>query len=467
MHHRLMHDTQLVMKKYLPIAILISAFFIFKLGSFGVRLSDTNIYFYTGYKLLQGDVLYRDIFFTNFPFLPYLSAFYFWLSAGNINLFFFTPILEVSATAIVLYLISKKKTKGAFLALLASGIYLFSFIILSTSDHQTGVFFASFVSILSYYFYLNKRYALSGVFLALALLTKVYFLPILLTYLVVFATEKKWREVLRFFIGLTITSLIVLLPTFLFAFPDFIKNVFEYSLTRSQGIGKNGIFWFFITHDFLLFVLLLFSLFNFKSNKFLGLLSLFGIAFLILYQDVYYLYLNFLIPFLALSFVDLYLVIQKNFNLQKAIIFTILVPLLLYSVISYTTGFRNLQKINNLSEITKAIKKENPKVLYGVNDIAPVLSYESEVPLLNGIIDTNANIYRKGILNSREMTNDAISQKALLVTHGLSYPEQGVEESVTDEIFDEEQVKKSCKLVKSFPIKMEGPQNRLNLLRCY
>ncbi len=455
------------MKKYLPIVIVLVFLILYKSGNLGVRLSDTNIYFYTGYQLLQGKILYKDIFFTNFPLLPYLSSLYFLLTGGSINLFFLTPIIEICTVGFLIYFIVYKQHKSAYLAFLTSILYLFSFIVLSTSDHQTGVFFASIVSLTSYYFYLNKRYVISGAFLALALLTKAYFLPILLTFLTMIVIKKNWKELLNFLIGAGMAGIIVMLPSLIFAFPDFIKDVFQYSLTRSQGIGKSNIAWFFITHDFLLFVLMIFSIVNLKKNKFLGLMSIFGIVFFLLYQDIYYLYLNFMVPFLVLSFPGFYNSVQKNFNLQKAIIPTILIPFLLYNFIIYNSNFRNLQKLSEVEKIVEAIKKENPKALYGVNDITPLLSYKSGVPLLNGVIDTNANIYRKGILNAQEMTKDAISQKALLVTHGLNYPEQGVEESVTDEIFDTKQVKKSCKLVKSFPVQMEGPQNRLNLLRCY
>jgi uncharacterized membrane protein len=455
------------LKIYIPIALLILTFIIIKSASFGVRLSDTNIYFFTGYKLLEGQVLYRDIFFTNFPLLPYLSSIYFLLTGGSLSLFFLTPVIEVSAVSFLIYLIAKEKTGNTYLSITSSVLYLFSFIILSTSDHQTGVFFASLAAVLSYYCYLHKKYLVSGVFIALTLLTKVYFLPVLLALLTIFIIDRKWKQTLRFLIGAGITGIIIMLPTLLFALPDFINNVFMYSLTRSQGIEKSGIFWFFITHDFILFVLLLFNLFNIKTNRFFGLVSLFGILFVFFYKDVYYLYLNFLIPFLALSFPEFYKIVHKNFSLQKAILPTIIVPFVFYSLITYVNGFQDLQKLNNLSEITNAIKNENPKVLYGVNDIAPVLSYTSGVPLLNNIIDTNSNIYRKGILNAKKLTSDAITQKGMIIAHGLSYPEYGVEEAVVDEIFDKEQIKKSCKLVKSFTIKMEGPENRLNLLRCY
>lgn len=381
-------------------------------------------------------------------------------------MFFLTPVIEVCAVAFLIYKITYKNNKDIFLSLTSSTLYLFSFIILSTSDHQSGVFIASLFAVLSYYFYQNKKYLLTGVFIALTLLTKVYFIPILFSYVALFIFEKRFKSLQRFLIGGIITSLVILLPTLILAFPDFIKDVFIYSLTRSQGVEKNAIAWFFITHDFAFFVLLIFSLFTIKKNKFFGLVSFFGIIFLLFYKDVYFLYLNFLIPFLALSYPEFYKTVNEKFGVQKFILPTIIFCLLLFSFITYTSGFRNLQKLNNISEITDAIKKENPKFIYGVNDAAPALSYLSGVPLLDNIIDTNANIYRKGFLNSKKMTADAIAQKSIIITHGLYYPEHGVVENTTDEIFDKQQIKKSCKLVGSFPVQMKGPENRLNLLRC-
>ncbi len=452
-------------KRFLPILILILIFLIFKLTNLGIRLSDSNIYFYTGYQLLQGKVLYKDIFFTNFPLLPYISSLYFLLTAGNLNLFFLTPAIEVCSVSFIIYLITYKKNKEVFPALISSLLYLFSFIILSTSDHQSGVFIASLFSIIGYYFYLNKKYFFAGIFVSLMFLTKAYFLPIGLTFLAVFSWEKNIKKSLPFFLGAVIAGIIIMLPTIIFAFPDFIKDVFTYSITRSQGVEKSAIAWFFITHDFPLFVLLLSNIFMIKKYKFFGLLSIFGIIFFLFYKDVYFLYLNFLVPFLALSYPEFYKTVNKNFGIQKFIIPTVLFCFMFYSFVTYAAGFRNLQKINPDQAVT-IIKKEHPKSLYGANDITPSLSYLSGTMLLNDVIDTNANIYRKGFLNSKKLTTDAINQKSILVTHGAYYPESGVNQEVTDEIFDKELVKKSCKLIGSFPVQTEGPENRLNLLRC-
>jgi hypothetical protein len=203
-----------------------------------------------------------------------------------------------------------------------------------------------------------------------------------------------------------------------------------------------------------------------KKNKFLGLVSLFGIVFIFFYQDVYFLYLNFLIPFLALSFPEFQTAIRRNFGVQKFILPTIIFGFLLFGFVTYITGFRNLQKIN-LDQVAEIIKKQNPKSLYGSNDAAPALAYLSGVPILNNIVDTNANIYRKGFLNTKKLTADAVNQKSIIVAHGAYYPDVGVNEEVTDEIFDKSQIKKSCKLIGSFEVQTEGPENRLNLLKCY
>ncbi len=455
------------MKKYLPVIILISFFFIYKLSNLGIRLSDSNIYFYTGYELLQGKTLYRDIFFTNFPLIPYLSSLYFLITGGSLKLFFITPAIEVSIITFLVYKISFEKSSRKLIAITSSALYLFSFIILSTSDHQSGVFFASLMAVLSYYFYTKNKYLLSGISIAFTLLAKAYFIPIALSIGLLFLIDKKWKDLVRFAAGALFAGLIVMLPTVVFAFPDFINNVFEYSLTRSQGIDKTRIFWFAITHDFPLFLIFIFNLFLINQNKFFGLVSLFSILFLILYQDVYYLYLNLLIPFLCLSYYHFHQKLNKVFDLPNGFLLIILSFFFLYNFISYHQNFRDLQKINNIEQIANIIKKENPRFLYGTNDIVPALSYLSHTPLLNKVIDTNANIYRRGILDADQMTADAIKQKSIIVTHGVFYPDQGVRIDTTDEIFDKGQIEKSCTLIDSFPVQTEGIENRLNLFRCF
>lgn len=464
------------MKRYLPVLYIIIPFLLFKLFNLSVRLSDSNIYFYTAYQLLHGKILYKDIFFTNFPMLPYVSAVYFLFLFGNLKLYFLTPSLEASAVTFLIYAITIKQTKNALVSILSSFLYLYSFIVLSTSDHQSGVFLASLFAVLSYYFFQEKKYLFTGIFIALALLTKAYFIPIAAAYTFTFFFERVKRiekqyildfgqTVMKFLVGFIVTAGIVLLPTLLFAFPDFIKDVFVYSLTRTQGVEKGRLIWFFLTHDLVLFTLLISNLWLLTKRHFFGFLSLFGLLFFFFYQDIYYLYLNFFVPFLCLSFPLLYQTLQKQLKLQRYILPTILGIALLINFSVYFSGYKNLQKVD-IATMTDAVKKANPPVLYGINSLTPALSYTTGIPLLNNVVDTNPNIYRKGILNAQKMSEDAIRQHALLIANGVDYPAYGVRQLVVDEIFDLEALQKSCQIISEFPVQNEGTENVISFAAC-
>jgi len=453
------------MKQYLPFLCIAVIFLLIKLSNFGIRLSDTNIYFYTGYQLLQGQVLYKDIFFTNFPLLPYISSIYFFLLGGSLKLFYLTPVIEVLLTSFIIYHIILKQTKNVLYSTLSVMLYAFSFIVLSTSDHQTGVFAASLFAVLSYYFYTSNRFVLQGIFIALSLLTKAYFLPIFLTYTIVmiYKREGEWW---KFYFGFLTTTFIILLPTFILAPKELIQDVLTYSLTRSQGVEKTRLIWFFVIHDLLLFSLLIWNIIQIRKNLFFGILSVLGILFIFLYKDVYYLYLNFLVPFLCLSLPSLLQYLKQKITLQKLLASTIIVVFILINIFVYLRSYATLQKLDNLDEIVALVKKENPSFIYGTNDLAPALSYLTTIPLLENVIDTNPNIFRKGYLRASEMTRKAIEQDTLFVGHGMYYPQANIRQDITDEIFDPEQLPVSCSIKGLFPVQMEGAQNRIVLFRC-
>lgn len=447
--------------------ILSSIFlFIIKFNNLSIRISDTNIYFYTANEILQGKLLYKDIFFTNFPLFPYLSSFYLLILKGNLDLFFLTPTLEVILISFFIFFILIKKTNNYFISFISSLLYLFSFLVLSTSDHQTGVFLASLFAISGFLFFEKKQYLLSGFFIALTLLTKAYFLPVFISIITVLLLTNR-KNAIKFAASFAITCIIILLPFLISTRNELLTDIFKYSLTRSAGLSKIEILWFFITHDFIFFVILIFNFFNIRKNFFFGSFSIFAILFIIFYNDIYYLYLNFMAPFLALSAMHFYNFIKQKINLQKMVIPTIVVILLFTNLFTYFSSYKNLQKFSNIDNIVKILKKEKPEYLYGVNDITPALSYLSEIPLLENIIDTNENIFRKKFLDAKFLTKKSFSEKTILVAHGAYYPQFNIEENILDGIFDKEEVKKNCKLLSTFPVQSEGLINRINLLKCY
>ncbi len=455
------------MKKIIPLTFLILFFLIIKAVNNGVRLSDTNIYFNIAYQIFQGKLLYKDIFFSNFPFFSYVSSFYYMLTGKNIELFYFTSVIEVIVITAFIYLITYKKTEDYLISIVSSFLYIFSLMVLSTSDHQTGVFTASLFAVLSYFFLQEKKILLSGIFIAMSFLTKAYFLPIALSFYIYLVIKKDRKQIVKFSIGFVLAAILILLPFLLLAPKQFFFDIFGFSLIRPIGLSKINIMWFFITKDFPLFVLLLFNMLNIKKNILFGLISILSIIFFFAYQDIYYLYLNFATPFLCISFYELFYFFKKTFNLQKLVIPTVICLFLLSNLLIYVSSYKNLGKLHDINKITKTIIAEKPDFLYGVNDITPALLSLTNIPALENVNDAHEYFFSRKIYDKELLTNKATKSKTIIITHGANYPSYNIKQDILDNIFVKESIYRSCKNILSVPVISEGDANRINLFKCY
>lgn len=454
------------MRKIILLIFLILFFLVVKASNNGVRLSDTNIYFNIAYRIFQGELLYKDVFFSNFPFFSYVSSFYYILSGKNIQLFYFTSSIEVAIITTFIYLIVYKKTKDYIISIISSLLYIFSFMVLSTSDHQTGIFTASLFAVLGLYF-LKEKVLLSGILIATSFLTKAYFIPIVLSFYGYLAVKRDRKKIIKFSIGFILASLFILLPFLLLAPKEFFSNIFGFSLTRPTGLSKINIMWFFITKDFLLFILLIFNLLNIKKNILFGLISIFSIVFFFGYKDVYYLYLNFITPFLCISFYKFYNFLKNTFNLQRLVIPTIIFVFLIYNLLTYISSFKNLGKMEDFNKITQIIASEKPNYLYGANDITPALLSLTNIQALENVNDAHEYFFTRGVYNKELLTNKAIKSKTIIIVHGADYPQYNIKQDILDNIFVKETIYKNCKIVLSVPVLSEGDANRINLFKCY
>ena len=454
------------MKKIIPLLILIIFFLIIKTANNGVRLSDTNTYYNMAYQIFQGQLPYRDFFFSDFPFFSYVFSFYYIIIGKSIEFFYFTSSLEVAAITIFIYLIVYKKTKDYIVSITSSLLYIFSFMVLSTSDHQTGIFTASLFAVLGFYF-LKERALLSGVLIATSFLTKAYFLPIALSFYGYLIVKKSKEKLIKFTIGFILASLLILLPFLLLAPKELLSDIFGFSLTRPTGLSKINIMWFFITKDFPLFILLIFNLLNIKRNIFFGLISIFSIIFFFSYQDIYYLYLNFLTPFLGISFYEFYYFLRKNLNIQKMVIPTVIFIFILFNLFTYFSSYKDLGKLQEISQIIKTITKEKPDYLYGINDITPALISITNIPALGNVNEAHEYFFTRGIYDKELLTNEAVESKTIIITHGADYPKDNIKQDILDNIFVKETIYKSCKNILSVPVISEGDANRINFFKCY
>ena len=451
---------------YLPVAIAPILFLLLKLSSTSIRLSDTNVYFYTAYQLLHGNLLYKDVFFTNFPVFPYISALYLAISGTNIYFYYFSSALEVALTAVFLYFIVLRHWQSRVLALTAQTVFLFSFIVLATSDHQSGVFLASLFATISYFFFQKKQFLLVGVFVAVTVLTKAYFLPLAATYCVYILLQER-KYFLRFLSGASMTGAFILLPFLLLARSDIIRDIFYYSLTRGAGTNKWDVLRFFISRDIVLFILLIGNIFLVKKHLFFALFSIFSLVFLVLYQDIYYLYLNSLVPIIILSLPIYLYTLQTRFHIQRLTIPTLLTLPILLNLVVYLPHYQSLQKVQNVSQIVELIRSTHPEHLYGTNDLTPLLAFLTNTPLLDDITDTNTNIFRKKLLDAKRETQHVLKGRTVVIVHGVEYPEYNIHETVFDEIVVNKTIQSKCQLRLSQPVQAEGLINRINVFQCF
>jgi hypothetical protein len=478
----------------MPFVILASFLFFYLLLQFGqnsVRLSDTNIYAVMASRILDGGVLYRDMFLTNLPLFPYISSLYQLLTGGNLELFYATALIEVVGIALLIFVSARKTGASDWVSLLATGVYLFSVTVLATSTHQTGIFFAVLNLMAAYYCHISGRPVLKGIFLGLAFMTKAYTLPIVLALLVAGLPEMslsilrskntlqtmwiKLKPVLvQTYLPFLAICVAVIIPTLIFAWEPFITQTFGYSLSRPAGIQKTNIILFMLRYDWLLCLLWIYSIFQLKRYRLIGSMSILFLLFFLSYQDTYLFYLNMILPFLALQ---LPRVVQdiarwggKGEELKKwgegGVILLAVVSNVI-AIPAYLQNFAQTGIIRDTQRLITVLKNEEPTALYGSADIAPALSYLSGIPLLNGVLDTNANLYVRGIYSATEMTTQALEEKTLLISQGISLPLYSIEETITSDIFDVEQVKKQCTVIYEHQVQAEGGVNRIYIWRCY
>lgn len=454
----------LFIKSIFPLLALCIIFLLLKHDAFTIRISDTNIYFYTARELLQGKFLYKEIFFTNLPLFPYISVLYGTLVGWRLEYFFAIPIIEILIISFLIYRISFYHLKKSLIACVPVAIYLFSFLILATSDHETGVYAANIFSLLGYYLYLRKKYIFSGMLFALMILTKVYFLPIFLalTIFVFFENKNGLKKIVVSFIC---TIAVVIIPIYILSDGYMLNNLLAYSSERHQGVSKISLLQFFAIKDFILFGLLMLGFLKLRAKNFFAFVSFFSLLFILLYKDVYYLYLNFFAPFVAISTVLWLPKIFKNKELSFAFFAIIFISIFL-STSSYLSSYKDLQKVKNIESVAQKIIENNPDYLYGINSITPALSYLTDIPLLDQIVDTNENRFLTGNLSANTLTKKALESNTLLVTKSAVYPEYQISELFMSAIFDKSLLTK-CSQLHSEPVDFEGLENRLVLIRCH
>ncbi len=440
-------------------------FLLLKWSASPFRLSDTAGYFVLGQYILEGKLLYKDMFFTNLPLFGYISALYVFITGYSLQLFTEISALEAGICAFLLVLLLRKEQVSISFQCLITVIYLFSSLVFASTEFNTGTLTATLFALTGFYLYRNSRFPWSAILFGLSFTTKGYTLPIIVAVLL-YDTFLRKLQSWTFWVPFTVTVFIVLSPTLLLVPSDFVNNVFGYTISRPENIDRWPVLRLFLLDNWLYILSALVSLFRFPKHLLLNGIIACTLLFLALYQDSYYFYYNIALPFIVLTIPATYNYLTKRFPFEiTTVLFIALCGVSLVLHMQSYLAMANTVLIKEPEKLVEAVQKANPDYIYGIFDGAPLVSYLSGKPLLNGLIDTNAKLFEKNVYSTSKVTNDIVTRKTLLVVYGQSDgPRKRVVENA---IADFARVKNECLLYYEHPITAAYSINRIFLIKCY
>jgi hypothetical protein len=214
-------------RKYLLLAFILILGFIQRIPSvFGYLGGDEAIIAYYSLRILQGSILYRDLFDTKPPGLFFIVALIFWIFGNNIIIPRIFSMLVSCFTGIPLFFIGKK-IRNTITGLAAALLFVFDPLSLKTGivihAGSTMIFFM----VVSVYFYTltdkNKQSSLLflvGIFIGISTIIKqpgILILPVILLDL--FLKKNSYKSLLKYIVYIssgTITAMVPVVLSFLF-----------------------------------------------------------------------------------------------------------------------------------------------------------------------------------------------------------------------------------------------------------
>ncbi len=447
---------------------MILLFLIIKISEICFRFSDGNIYFYMGKLILQGQLPYQNFFFASPPMQILVIAGFLSLFGAKVILLKIIPILACIISSTLIFTIIKKKFNSLW-ALISATLYLFSFVVLTTTDYSTGIHLTTLFIVLSCYLIYKEKYFLGGIIASLSLLTRLYAAFAVLG-IMIFLLIKNRKAFLNFILGIIIIFIPVNLLLILLFKGNYLNSVFLYHLLKSEGIPKLTILKFFLKWDFILISLSALALIFKDKKKILLPLIIAGtiLLFYIFYADIYYLYFGLLMPFLAiLGGYSLYKLTKK---VPQKFLFILIIFLLGIIIINnsafYIKNHSSTAKIDFIYDIVKYVQENSrpQDKIYGDFEIAPLVALMSKREITNNYVDTNEKTFISGLYNIKERTNAIrgntkfVLIKALLDQKGKILHMNG--------IIEPDFLLKECNLTKTYPIKADYSDNAVLVFDC-
>lgn len=402
-----------------------------KISSAHYAVSDENTYYKMGELVAQGQVPYRDFFFAHFPLQIYLYALVFKLFGFNLLLLKLLSAAAVVAAAAFVFAITNDRLNPKT-AMAATLLFLFSYGTLLFSNFPTGIELAMPFVMAAFYFFLKKRFLLSGFLLGMATITyqlSVLVLPIFFMAAALMSKDKKRAVLLRIAAGFTAVVGAVSLIFLLVAGWEFIRQVLLYHLQKpSDNIDKAAVFLRVVRTNALLLIAAAAALVSRSRTKttvvLAGTIAAAYIAVFPIVKTAFNYYLLYALPFLAIAAaygIDaFYSLITERIRLTRfmaAIAVAAIIVLSSAVAVRQFAGYDS-QDFQNAEEISAYVNGNAlpAQTIFGDDSTVPLISLLSQREITLNYVDNNAMIYQSGIIGMEETLkrlNGKIEQKEL------------------------------------------------------
>ena len=459
---------------WVMVAGVIILFLIIKVPQIDYRYGDENIYFLMGKLITEGQFPYQDFFFASPPLQLIFTALFVALFGFHVYAMKFISLLTVAGSAFFLYVILKKN-KSEVAGVCAAVLYLFSFVTLTTSDYVSGVQWVVFFTLGALILIAHEKPGWAGVAATLALFTRFYAAPLIFVvglYALV-STQKTWR---RFFISLCILFIGGNLLLYGALGTQYEQSVALYHLQKFEELDKQKVLDFFLRWDWLLLVVSGLSLFVVRLKQLA--LPLLGLAagglFLYVFKDIYYLYFNLIIPFLALLggmfLANIFHLYPFSLVLKKGIPLMVLFLIIYigYGTWHYMRDHAGAARIDYLEELVQYVREHSdPKdSLYGSFEITPLVAGLSGRAIAGNFIDTNNKTFSTGMVALDEREQALLKEKARYIFTKVLVDGQGNLLEL-GRFISLDFLQRHCAIVKSFPIQKDYYSNFLLVWECH
>ena len=459
------------MKKRLPLVftlVIIAIFLAYKLPGVTYRFGDGNAYLYMAKMLLGGHLPYKSFFLADPPFLVIFLTPFYALFRNHLLGFQVLPIVIEAATAFLLYLVAKKR--GEILSFLAPLFFLFSFTVLATSDYLTGIQLTVFLIVLGLALAQYNKPILSGVAWALAILTKLYAIPVYVGFLIYkvlpFDKTQDKKILIRIFLGTLVAGIVVMLPFLIPALGDVWNYMVVHQLHRPPGLDKWHIWTFFLGKEWFLLVFGIIGL-CIKNNRDLVASFVLTAAFFLVFPDLYYLYLETLLPFIVLGSVTALSRVFENREVRAALIPVAVLYLVFFaqSFFVYKSDFYTVGRFLNADAVAAAVEKLPPGPLYGSHEVAPLVALLSGRTLAGNYIDTNTQAFASGGEDLLKASQTAVDEGAYLIGRVTDLPQYGIKDFGMNGYFDKS-LFKYCRQAAKLPSTSGEQDNFIGVYKC-